>query len=650
MEERLDNSDKLYNSRNIQVWIRFLEKRYPGTDIVKILEHADMKSYEINDDGHWFTQEQIDRFYEKTVQQTRNLTIAREAGRFVTAVETQSLIRRYLVGFLGPLQAYMILDRSSAMITQSSDFSVKKIDNASVEITVTQKPGAEEKHYQCENRLGILESIALAFTQRLPRIEHSECFFNGGKCCRYIVRWERNSFFLLRIMRNIVGAAGVLFAAISFPFLPAQVWGFSSLGILTLTLVLSVLAKSRESHHLSQTLEELRQSTEELALQTRINYNNTTVSHEVGEAISKYSRIDDVLHNIAGIFERQLHYDRGIIMLPDEDKTLLEFRAGFGYTDDHLELLGNTSFNLDKEYSKGAFVVSFKEQRSFLVNDVNEIEDDLSAHSMAFARLVGTKSFICCPIVCEGESLGVLAVDNMESKRPLLSSDLNMLRGIASVIGMSIKNARLILSRESQFKSIIKVLASSIDARDNLTAGHSEQVTEYSVGICKEMGLDKEFQEMIRISALLHDYGKIGVPDSILKKQGSLTEEEFAIIKTHASKTKEILNQITFDGMYTQVPEVASSHHERIDGNGYPQGLKGNDIPLGARIIAVADFYDAITSKRHYRQPLLAEEALDLLMQEADDHLDRRVIGAFFQFLKKNKLLAADADITEQLA
>ncbi len=649
MGEGLD-SDKLYNSRNIQVWVKFLEKRYPEVDIVRILDHADMKSYEVRDDGHWFTQEQIDRFYEKTVQQTRNLTIAREAGRFVTASETQSLIRRYFASFLGPMQAYSILDRSSAMITRSSEFTVKKLDVSSVEITVTPKAGAEEKHYQCENRLGILESIALAFTQRLPRIEHTECLFNGGKSCRYRIHWERNAYFPLRMVRNIVMAASILFAGISAPLLTPLTWSFSVLGSVVAVLGLSLLAKYRESNLLSETLEELRQSTEDLALQTRINYNNTTVSHEVGEAISKYSRIDDVLTSIAAIFERQLHYDRGMIMLANEDGALLEFRAGFGYSGEHLDLLTNTQFHLNKETSRGAFVVSFKDQRSFLINDINEIEDDLSAHSMAFARLVETKSFICCPIVVEGESLGVLAVDNLESKRPLLSSDLNMLKGIASVIGMSIKNAKLITGRESQFKSIIKILASSIDARDNLTAGHSEQVTEYSVGICREMGLDKEFQEMIRIAALLHDYGKIGVPDSILKKQGTLTPEEFAIIKTHAAKTREILNQINFDGIYTQVPLVASSHHERLDGNGYPQGLKGNNIPIGARIIAVADFYDAITSKRHYRKPLHAEEALELLMQEADDHLDRRVIGAFFQYLKKSRLLAVDAVFNEQLA
>ncbi len=650
MGDRDTSQEKLYNSRNIQVWLQFLSKKYPDIDIGRILEYADMKSYEVNDDGHWFTQDQIDRFQERVVQFTGNLTIAREAGRFATAVETGSLIRRYLMGFISPHQAYAILPRSSALITRSSVFSVKKLSSNGVEVIVRPLPGISEKPYQCENRMGILESIAIAYTHRLPRIEHPECMFHGDSCCRYRVEWEETEVIPLRKVRYLSSSLGIIASLVAIPLLPLLSWVLLSLGLFSFNLLFTLIAKYRENTHLMATLEELRQSTEDLALQTKINYNNTTVSHEVGEAISKYTRIDDVLENIAKIFEKLLNYDRGVIMLANPDKTRLQFRAGFGYNPEDLSLLQNTQFHLDKEDSKGVFVLSFKEHRSFLVNNIDEIEDSLSFRSLSFARIVGSRSFICCPIICETEALGIIAVDNLESKQPLLSSDLNLLKGIASVIGMSIKNAKLIESREDQFKSIIKVLASSIDARDNLTAGHSEKVTEYSVGISREMGMSKDFQEMIRIAALLHDYGKIGVPDSILKKQGSLTPEEFAIIKTHAAKTKQILDQIAFDGIYSQVPEIAASHHERLDGKGYPQGLMGNDIPLGARIIAVADFYDAITSQRHYRKPLAAEEALELLMNEADDHLDRRVIAAFFHYLKANELIEQEPDIASRLA
>ena len=140
---------------------------------------------------------------------------------------------------------------------------------------------------------------------------------------------------------------------------------------------------------------------------------------------------------------------------------------------------------------------------------------------------------------------------------------------------------------------------------------------------------------MIRVAALLHDYGKIGVPDAILKKPGNLDSTEFEIVKTHAEKTKRILNQISFEGIYCQVPEIAGCHHEKIDGSGYPNGLKDDDIPLGAKIIAVADFFEAVTAKRHYRDPISLEKAFKMLESESGIHFDPNVVDAFFKYYLK---------------
>lgn len=210
-----------------------------------------------------------------------------------------------------------------------------------------------------------------------------------------------------------------------------------------------------------------------------------------------------------------------------------------------------------------------------------------------------------------------------------------MLMGIASEIGISIHNATLIEAKERQFKSILLVLAASIDARDSLTAGHSEKVTEYALGICNELNMPKDYCEMIRVAALLHDYGKIGIKDSVLKKEGKLDIEERNEIETHTTKTRKILEQINFEGIYTEVPYIAECHHEKIDGSGYPKGIKGEDIPLGAKIIAVADFFEAITSKRHYRDPMPIDIAFQLLKEEGKIHFDKNVIEAFISYYNR---------------
>ncbi|MGD9941495.1 MAG: GAF and HD-GYP domain-containing protein, partial [Clostridia bacterium] len=323
--------------------------------------------------------------------------------------------------------------------------------------------------------------------------------------------------------------------------------------------------------------------------------------------------------------------------------TRLEFRDGFGYREDDVEAMKAANFHLDREESRGVFVICHKERRPFLVNDIDEISNELSPRSLEFAKKMGSKSFICCPIIFENESLGVVAVDNIRTKRPLIQSDINLLMGIVPEIGISIHNAFLVEERDSQFRSILQTLAASIDARDFLTAGHSERVTRYALGICREMGLSREYTEMIRVASQLHDYGKIGIQDSILKKAGPLSVSEKEEIKTHAAKTESILKRINFEGIYQEVPFIAGSHHEKMDGSGYPRGLKGEEIPLGSRIIAVADFFEAITAKRHYRDPMTYEEAIDALMAETGTHFDPEVVHAFVAFI------AGEADTREAL-
>ena len=307
----------------------------------------------------------------------------------------------------------------------------------------------------------------------------------------------------------------------------------------------------------------------------------------------------------------------------------------YGYTKEQEKLIRNTAFHLDRPESRGVFVVSFRQQEPFLINDINEIESTLSPRSLDFAMVLGTRSFVCCPIICDNESLGILAVDNLTSKRQLIQSDISLLIGIASVLGISIRNAELMEAQERQFRSLLQTLAASIDARDPLTAGHSLRVTEFALGICDEMDLSDEYREMIRVAALLHDYGKIGVPDSILLAPRKLTPDEFEEVKKHSDKTKSILDQVNFEGIFSQVPEIAGSHHEKLDGTGYPNGLKDEDIPLGAKIIAVADFFEAITAKRHYRDPMPYEKAEALLLENKGNHFDEEIVSSFMRFYKR---------------
>jgi GAF domain-containing protein len=245
-----------------------------------------------------------------------------------------------------------------------------------------------------------------------------------------------------------------------------------------------------------------------------------------------------------------------------------------------------------------------------------------------------TRSLICIPLRNQaGEILGVVEALN-KIDGVFTDYDREILTSLSTHVAMSVENALLFDEQIRQFKSILEVLAASIDAKDPLTAGHSKKVAEYSIGIGRELGFGDEDIDILNVAALLHDYGKLAIDDHVLKKPGKLTKEEFDHIRQHTVSTRCILDKMSFVRKYKKIPLLASSHHERLDGSGY-EGLTDNQIPFMAKILAVADVFEALTAKRHYRDALPPEEAFKILDQEAGSKLNQDVIVALKSYWDK---------------
>jgi HD-GYP domain-containing protein (c-di-GMP phosphodiesterase class II) len=246
-----------------------------------------------------------------------------------------------------------------------------------------------------------------------------------------------------------------------------------------------------------------------------------------------------------------------------------------------------------------------------------------------------TRCILCVPIKNQtGDVLGVIqAINKQEST--FVDSDLEVLRALSSFVAISIENAILFQEQNRQFESILEVLGASIDAKDHLTAGHSEKVTKYAIGIGRELGLTESDIDVLRVAALLHDYGKLGTDENILKKPGRLTPAEFEHVKQHVVLTKKILDKMHLLRKYRNVPLIASSHHERLDGSGYINGLKEHEIPFMTKIITVADVFEALTAKRHYRQGLSSEKAFEVLREGIGTEFDENVVMAMLRYWDK---------------
>ena len=238
-----------------------------------------------------------------------------------------------------------------------------------------------------------------------------------------------------------------------------------------------------------------------------------------------------------------------------------------------------------------------------------------------------TRNILCVPVSnAKGEIVGVLQAINKKNG-PFTDSDLNVLTSMASIIAIAVENAVLFTEQRNQFKSLLQVMAASIDAKDTLTAGHSEMVENLSLAIGRKLGLTEEELDVLSVATLLHDYGKIGIDDYILKKPGKLTPEEYAQIQKHVDITYHILSKMYFASNYRKVPIIAASHHERLDGSGYSHGSRDADIPLMGKIIAVADVYEALTANRHYRNAMPPEKAFEILKDEVSKgKLDGKIV------------------------
>ncbi len=209
--------------------------------------------------------------------------------------------------------------------------------------------------------------------------------------------------------------------------------------------------------------------------------------------------------------------------------------------------------------------------------------------------------------------------------------DRRMIQTLASQAAIAIENARLFERTQRLYYQTIRSLAGALEARDSYTSGHSERVTKYSVNLAEAIGLDSEEQRLIESAALLHDIGKIGISDMVLLKTDKLDEDDRVAIQQHPLYGDTILEPLRY---MKNVQGLVRHHHERWDGNGYPDGLTAEEIPLAARIVAVADAFDAMTSDRPYRPALSRAEAIAELRDQAGKQFDPELVEAFLKLLE----------------
>lgn len=369
--------------------------------------------------------------------------------------------------------------------------------------------------------------------------------------------------------------------------------------------------------------EENRQYQEEL--ERKVTDQTALIEHllEVSRQLNSLEGLENISSFLVESVSRLTHSQRVSVMLHNASSNCLEIIKAKGIP---LEVIKKTQQAVGEPIAGRVYA----EGKAFIADEIRK-KNGAKGYS-------GAKAFVSLPILqislqVGDKPFGVINVTDKEGDLPFNPVDLKILESLAASVSVAIQNELRRVEIETVYLELVKTLAQAIEAKDAYTRGHCERVTEVSIKIAKAMSLSPEQIRNILLAGILHDVGKIGIPEGILGKPGPLDPEEQALIQEHPGLGYTIISPVGFLG---EAREIIAQHHERFDGSGYPKGLKGEAIHLGARVLAVADSFDAMSSERPYRCSISREKIVEEMQQQAGFQFDPQVVEIFLTLLAED--------------
>jgi len=382
-------------------------------------------------------------------------------------------------------------------------------------------------------------------------------------------------------------------------------------------------------------LEELRNANEKLQEQSELlkqkviigdknlerKYKELKYINDVGKAINSTLSFKDTIHFIISVVREVINAHTVSVMLLDEQKKYLTVIDTIGKNAD---ISGHRI-----EIGEGIAGLVAKTNKPLLITNIKEDLPENFKYSK-YEGYAGT-SFVCLPLSTVKQGIiGVLNITDKEDNQTFSDEDLDVLTIFSEQAAIAIENAIVYQNLESYYIETIQALANAIEAKDEYTRGHSERVTIYALELAEELHYSDEELRILRFGGILHDVGKIAIEHAILSKPSKLTDDEFLSMKKHPVVGSDIVQSIKF---LQPCLQIIRNHHERLDGKGYPDQISESDIPENVRIITIADAFDAMTSKRPYRDALSTTEAIRRLQLDAGSQFDAHLVTIFINIV-----------------
>lgn len=347
--------------------------------------------------------------------------------------------------------------------------------------------------------------------------------------------------------------------------------------------------------------------------------------NEVGNLLISTLDQSVVRHRAMEAVTKLMHAEAGSLLLVDRERGELYFEVALGSKGKRLK-------EVRLGIGEGIAGWVAKHNSPLLIHDVTK--DKRFQGKIDKRSKFRTRNMVCVPVTIKGNVIGVLQAINKVSG-PFTKEDLKLFQLFSNQVAIALDNARLYEEIKDTFYATSGALAEAIEKRDPYTGGHTKRVLAYCLAIARHLKMPEDSLEVLKLSAVLHDIGKIGIGDSILRKDAPLDDDEAEAMRMHPELGAEILKHVP------QLKDVVPGmlcHHERVDGLGYPNGLKRERIPLIARIISVADTYDAMTTTRPYRKGLPPEEAVKELKRYSGRQFDDDIVKAFLRAFRRGEI------------
>jgi len=440
-KDKISNDTPLYNIRILRSYIDYVQANYQYVDIDKVLKYSGVSKLQYNDYGYWCNQQQMNRLQEILIKETGNKNISRDTGR--SLMVSQNFIALYVFGFANPVNVIRQIGKLYNKLSRAAIIEINSLDNNKCEFITKPEPGVKEELYQCKNRIGSFEALFKLFLHEFPKIEHPDCIHQGAKYCRYIISLDEPSkiFKWARIRHHTIflGAISSVLAYVLFPTNYAILVAFISLSLVTYLMQYSFRL---EKNKMQSDYTELSHIAEFYLNELNVRYSLTKLVQEVGEITSVIQNVKEISSAVSDVMSKRLDYDRGAILLAKNDKNSLFFAGGFGFKEDEIELMNNVQFRLDNPGKEGILQKVFNKQKPQLIEDMSKISHMLDTRNREIVKKLHVQTVICVPIIHEGESLGVMAVDSLHPHREFREGDINLLMAIASQTGLSIAHAK----------------------------------------------------------------------------------------------------------------------------------------------------------------------------------------------------------------